>query len=59
MKSLVRDKSNHLVQLDHENKPNAKRANVNQNLNGVTILSHTKLRKYGEEHQQKAKMWKE
>ena len=30
MKSLVRDKSKHLVQLDYEHKSNAKRANVNQ-----------------------------
>ena len=59
MKSLVRDKSNHLVQLEHENKSNAKRASVNQTLLGVTYLSHTKLRKHGDEHQQRAKMWKE
>ena len=59
MKSLVRDKSDHLVQLEHENKSNAKRASVNQTLLGVTYLSHTKLRKHGDEHQQRAKMWKE
>ena len=50
MKSLMRDKSSHLVQLEHENKSNAKRVSVNQTLLGVTYLSHTKLRKDGEDN---------
>ena len=58
-RALVRDKSDHIVQLDHENQSNANRADVNQNVLGLTIHSHTKLRSHGEEREQKAKMWKE
>jgi len=58
MKAFGRDKSNHLVKLDHDNKSNVKRTDANQNLLGVPILSYTKLRNYGEEHLQKAKIWK-
>jgi len=56
MEALVRDKSDILLLLDNENQYNAKRADVNQKVLELTILSHRELRNYGEEQQHNAKM---
>ena len=59
LKTLVRDKGNHIVQIENANNANAKRADVNQKALRLTIMTENKQRDFGELQVMQASMWRD
>ena len=59
LKTLVRDKGNHIVQIENANNANANRADVNQKALMLTIMTENKQRDFGKLQQMQASMWKD
>ena len=59
LKTLVRDKGNHIVQIENANNANANRADVNQKALMLTIMTENKQRDFGKLQQMQASMWRD
>ena len=59
LKIFVRDKGNHMVQIENANDANAKRADVNQKALRLTIMTENKQRDFGKLQQMQASMWRD
>jgi len=59
LKTVVRDKDIHIVQIENENDANAKRADVNKKALRLTIMTKNKQRGFGKQQQMQASTWKD
>jgi len=59
LKTLVRDKGIHTVQIEIANNSNAKKADVNKKVLGLTIITENKRQDFGKQQQMQATMWQD
>ena len=59
LKTLVRDKGDHIAQIENANNANAKRADVNQKALRLTIMTENKQRDFGKLQVMQASMWRD
>ena len=55
----MRDKGDHIVQIENANNANAKRADVNQKALRLTIMTENKQRDFGKLQVMQASMWRD